>query len=123
MEEYDGIAILATNLRHTLDEAFVRRLAFSVHFPFPDEDSRRRIWSGIWPLDTPLADDLDLDTLAHDFTLSGGNIKNVALAAAFRAAADGGVVTNAHVLHAVRREFQKLGKAMSAQDLIVGGVR
>jgi SpoVK/Ycf46/Vps4 family AAA+-type ATPase len=113
MEEYEGIAILATNLRHTLDEAFVRRLAFAVHFPFPDEAGRRLIWGGIWPPETPLAADVDLDSLARRFTLSGGNIKNVALAAAFRAAADGGAVTQEHLLHAVRREFQKLGRELS----------
>jgi SpoVK/Ycf46/Vps4 family AAA+-type ATPase len=113
MEEYEGIAILATNLRHTLDEAFVRRLAFAVHFPFPDEAGRRLIWGGIWPPETPLAADVDLDSLARRFTLSGGNIKNVALAAAFHAAADGGAVTQEHLLHAVRREFQKLGRELS----------
>ena len=89
MEEYDGVAILATNLRSNLDEAFVRRLAFTVHFPFPDEADRRRIWRGIWPAATPLAADVDLDFLAAQFKLSGGNIKNIALAAAFLAAADG----------------------------------
>ena len=57
MEEYEGIAILATNLRANLDEAFVRRLAFTVQFPFPDEESRRRIWAGIWPAATPVARD------------------------------------------------------------------
>ena len=55
MEQYDGVAILATNLRQNIDEAFVRRLAFAVEFPFPDEGSRRRIWAGVWPAATPRA--------------------------------------------------------------------
>ena len=117
MEEYEGIAILATNLRQNLDESFVRRLAFTVHFPFPDEDSRRRIWAGIWPARTPLAPETDMDRLARRFKLSGGNIKNVALAAAFLAAGDGNLVTMEHLIHATRREYQKMGKVLSKTEL------
>lgn len=117
MEEYEGLAILATNLRHNLDEAFIRRLAFMIHFPAPDESSRREIWTKIWPPETPLADDVDLAFLARQFKLSGGNIKNIALAAAFLAVDDGGVVTMAHLRHATRREYQKLGKALSEAEL------
>ncbi|ABA58345.1 AAA ATPase [Nitrosococcus oceani ATCC 19707] len=117
METYEGIAILATNLRQNLDEAFVRRLAFTVHFPVPDEASRRRIWAGIWPIETPLAKEVDFDFLAQQFKLNGGNIKNIALAAAFLAAEKKGPVTMAHVLQAVRREYQKLGKPLSATEL------
>ncbi len=116
MEDYEGVAILATNLRQNLDEAFVRRLAFSINFPFPDEADRRRIWSGIWPEGISFADNVDFDLLARQFKLSGGNIKNVALAAAFLAAADGGIVNMSHLLHAVRREFQKLGKVVTEFD-------
>ena len=112
MEDYEGVAILATNLRQNLDEAFVRRLAFSINFPFPDEADRRRIWSGIWPDGMSFANNVDFDLLARQFKLSGGNIKNVALAAAFLAAADGGIVNMSHLLHAIRREFQKLGKVV-----------
>jgi AAA+ superfamily predicted ATPase len=116
MEEYEGIAILATNLRQNLDESFVRRLAFTVHFPFPDEDSRARIWAGVWPQTMPLVDDIDFHLLARQFKLSGGNIRNIALAAAFLAAEDGNMVTMAHVLHGTRREYQKMGKALSVGD-------
>lgn len=128
MEQFEGITILATNLRGNLDEAFMRRLAFTVHFPFPGEADRRRIWAGIWPVQTPLAGDVDLDFLARQFKLSGGNIKNIALAAAFLAAGEdgaspnasnghGGVVSMAHLRHATRREYQKLGKQLSADEL------
>jgi SpoVK/Ycf46/Vps4 family AAA+-type ATPase len=117
MEQYDGIVILATNLRGNLDESFTRRLAFTVHFPFPDEAARRRIWAGIWPAETPLAADVDLDLLTRRFKLSGGNIKNVALAAAFLAAADGGPVHMSHLLRAVRREYQKMGKVLTLAEL------
>jgi len=117
MEQHEGIAILATNLRGNLDEAFVRRLAFVVHFPFPEEPERRRIWEGIWPDRTLLAEDVDLDVLTRRFKVSGGNIKNVALAAAYLAAQEGSVVTMAHLLHAIRREYQKLGKVLSDAEL------
>lgn len=117
MEEYEGISILASNLRQNMDEAFVRRLAFSVHFPFPDETDRKQIWSRIWPKEMPLVDDLDLAYHASRFKLTGGNIKNVALAAAFLAASDGGLITIAHLFRATRREYQKMGKAFSETEL------
>jgi len=115
MEEFDGLAILSTNQRQNMDEAFTRRLAFTVHFPFPEEADRRRIWRIVWPPATPRATDVAADELARDLVMSGGSIKNTALAAAFYAAADGGVVTRAHVLHAARREFQKMGKVAGAR--------
>lgn len=117
IEEYDGLAILATNLRQHLDESFVRRLAFTVPFPFPDESSRRLIWTRVWPPETPLAEGVDFRFLASQFNLSGGNIKNIALAAAFLAAADGRLVTRHHLLQATRREYQKMGKMLSEADL------
>lgn len=113
MEEYEGIAILASNLRQHLDQAFLRRLGFTIHFPFPDEGSRRRIWQGAWPAETPLGDDLDFAALAREHRLAGGNIRNVVVAAAFLAAAEGGPVRQSHLLRATRREYQKLGKGIS----------
>lgn len=120
MEAHDGISILTTNLRQNLDEAFVRRLAFIVHFPAPDEAHRRKIWSCIWPEAVPLAADLDFDWLAQQFKLSGGNIKNIALAAAFLSAQTGGPVTMDHLLQAVRREYQKMGQTLTAGQLDYG---
>ena len=113
MDEFDGLAILSTNMRQNIDEAFTRRLAFTVHFPFPEEADRKRIWELIWPDALPRAADIDADLLSRELLLSGGHIKNAALAAAFYAAADGGVVTRAHVLRAANREFQKMGRVAS----------
>jgi SpoVK/Ycf46/Vps4 family AAA+-type ATPase len=110
MEEYEGIAILATNLRQHLDEAFTRRMQFIVEFPFPDEESRRRIWQVTFPVETPMAAEVDFSLLAREIKLAGGNIKNIGLAAAFYAASDGGVVGLQHLVQAARREFQKLGR-------------
>ena len=118
IEQFDGVAILATNLRQHLDDALLRRLAFCVSFPVPDEESRRRIWEVVWP-DVPRADGVDLDLLARRFPLSGGNIRNIALAASFLAAADGGVVRMDHLMHATRREYQKLGRNLGPAELTV----
>ncbi|MGH8601465.1 MAG: ATP-binding protein, partial [Gammaproteobacteria bacterium] len=117
MEQFDGIAILATNQRQNLDAAFTRRLAFTIHFPFPDEANRQQIWEGIWPVQAPVADDVDRESLASQFKLSGGNIKNIALAASFLAAEDGGPITMTHLLRATRREYQKMGKVLSEVEL------
>ena len=110
IEEYQGIAILATNLRHHLDDAFVRRMQVIVEFPFPDETHRLRLWRGMFPREAPVAPDVDFGLLARDVKLAGGNLKNVVMAAAFYAARDGGVVTMPHLLEAARREYQKLGR-------------
>ena len=113
MEEYEGVVILATNLRKNLDDAFVRRLHFTVEFPFPDEKNRRQIWEGIWPQDTPREPDLDLDSLARRFAVTGGNIRNIAVAAAFLAAHNGNLVDMGHLMRATQREYQKMGKVVA----------
>lgn len=114
MEEYAGVSILATNLRQNLDDAFVRRLQFIVEFPFPDEEYRLRIWETVFPRETPLADDVHFDLLAREVRLAGGNIKNMALAAAFYAAGAGERVRMEHLIQAVHREHQKLGRSWNS---------
>jgi SpoVK/Ycf46/Vps4 family AAA+-type ATPase len=118
MEQFEGIAILATNLRGNLDESFTRRLTFVVHFPFPDAAARREIWSRVWSPSAPLSPAACLDFLCDEFELSGGNIKNIALAAAFLAAADGGDITLRHLLRATKREYGKMGKALTDDELL-----
>lgn len=115
MEEYDGVVILATNLRKNLDEAFVRRLHVAIDFPFPEEHDRLNIWQRVFPAEAPLAD-VDLPLLARQFRLTGGNIRNVALLAAYLAAEDGGAITLDHCMRAIRREYQKLGKLVTAAE-------
>jgi SpoVK/Ycf46/Vps4 family AAA+-type ATPase len=117
VESYEGLVILATNLRQNMDDAFVRRLQFIVDFPFPDEAHRRRIWQVHFPDETPRRADVDLGYLAQRFRLAGGNIKNIVVSAAFLAAADGGAVTMGHLLHATRREHQKMGKVLTEAEL------
>lgn len=110
MEEFEGVAILATNLRRNLDEAFVRRMHAIVEFPFPDEEYRRRIWEGSFPREAPVGKDVDFATLAREVRLAGGSIKNIALAAAFSAARDGGIIDMPAMVQAIRREHQKFGR-------------
>jgi SpoVK/Ycf46/Vps4 family AAA+-type ATPase len=112
MEEYQGVVILATNLRKNMDEAFVRRLHFAIEFPFPNERDRRRIWQGVWPEATPRSSELDLNWMARQFDLAGGSIRNIAVGAAFLAAENSGTVKMFHLLHATRREYQKMGKVV-----------
>jgi hypothetical protein len=106
LEAYQGLAILATNLKSGLDDAFTRRLRFTVIFPKPDEAYRRQIWQKIFPPQTPVCD-LDHDYLAKTFKLSGGSIYNIALNAAFIAATANASITMPHVLEAVRIELSK----------------
>jgi ATP-dependent 26S proteasome regulatory subunit len=99
-----------------MDEAFVRRLHAIVDFPVPGVADRRRIWEQIWPAATPRDASVDLDLLAQRIEVTGGSIRNIALAGAFLAAADGGVVTLSHVLRSARREYQKMGKVLGAGE-------
>jgi SpoVK/Ycf46/Vps4 family AAA+-type ATPase len=116
MEEYQGIVILATNLRKNLDEAFARRMHFSVEFPLPDEADRYRIWQKSFPEAAPLSQDIGLAFMARQFKITGGNIKNIALSAAFLAAEDSKIVTMAHLIRATKREYQKMGKLCTEAD-------
>ena len=111
MEAYDGVTILATNLRSNLDEAFTRRLQFVVDFPFPDEQYRLILWRNLFPESVP-HESIDFESLARRFKLSGGNIRNVIVAACYLAANEGpdGRVTSEHISHALRRELQKMGR-------------
>jgi len=116
MEGYDGVAVLASNLKANLDEAFARRLDSVVDFPKPDEESRRQIWDRCLGQVAPRGDDLDLDFCATAFELSGGNIRNCALLAASLASARGSAIEMRDAIHAVRREYRKLGRIVSEHE-------
>ncbi|ODS24437.1 hypothetical protein AB835_03825 [Candidatus Endobugula sertula] len=110
MESYSGLSILTTNLRSSMDDAFIRRLRFIVPFPFPDETQRQRIWRQIFPAIAPTTA-IDYHKLAR-LILAGGSIRNIALHAAFRAAEEEQDITMAHLLHATRREYEKAEKTL-----------
>jgi len=109
MELFEGIAILATNLRANLDEAFTRRLDALVDFPDPEEEYRRRLWERTLGTTVPRDANLDLDFLARAFKLSGGAIRNIAVAAAYAAAEDQRAMSMADLIRATQREYLKMG--------------
>jgi hypothetical protein len=115
MEAYQGLAILTTNLKSSLDRAFQRRLRFTVNFPFPDAAQRETIWSKVFPLATP-TQDLDLSKLSQ-LNMAGGNIRNIALNAAFLAADDGTPITMSHLAEAAKLEAQKIERPLSAAEI------
>jgi SpoVK/Ycf46/Vps4 family AAA+-type ATPase len=114
MEAFEGLAILATNLRSALDRAFLRRLRFVVTFPFPGAEERAEIWRRVFPRETPLAE-FDYARLGR-LNLTGGSISNVALNASFAAVRGGGEVTMPLVLDAARAEFRKMDRPINEAD-------
>jgi hypothetical protein len=116
METFDGLAILATNLRANVDDAFVRRLDMIVDFPSPEAPLRLALWDRCLAPGVPRAADLDLDFCAQAFELSGGNIRSIALTAAYLAADSGRPVTMADLIRAVHREYRKLGRMVVASE-------
>lgn len=115
MEAYRGLAILTTNLKDNLDTAFLRRIRFIVQFPFPTAADRAAIWARIFPRTVP-TNGLDMHRLAQ-LNITGGNIRNIALRAAFLAADAGEPVGMAHVRDAAEREYAKLEKPLSPAEL------
>jgi SpoVK/Ycf46/Vps4 family AAA+-type ATPase len=107
MEQYEGIAVLASNLRHNMDPAFLRRLRFVVDFPFPEPAQRLLIWQAHLRTGAPLASTLDLPLLADRLAVAGGTIRNIVLSAAFLAAAEDVPVGMDQLLRAARREYAK----------------
>jgi len=114
MESYSGLAILATNLKSSLDSAFLRRLRFILHFPFPNAAQRKRIWERAFPPAVPRAS-LDLEFLSR-LNVAGGTIHNIALKAAFLAAGRRVPVSMDLVLEAARSEFRKLERPVNEVD-------
>jgi hypothetical protein len=116
MEAYNGLAILATNKKSSLDEAFIRRLRFIVHFPFPGTKERKAIAEKVFPASVPKGK-LDYNRLAA-LNLTGGSFHNVAINACFKAAAEGGPVTMPLILAAAKAEFQKMERPIKESDFV-----
>jgi len=120
IEQYQGLVVLATNFQENIDDAFLRRLHCVVQFPFPDERAREQIWRMQFSAKAPVAEGMDFHFLASQFLLSGGNIRNVALDAAFLAAQEGGAsgrISMDHAIEAIKREYRKQGKLVMKTDL------
>ncbi|MCA9637274.1 MAG: ATP-binding protein [Myxococcales bacterium] len=114
IESYPGVVIMASNLRKNLDDAFLRRLQVIVEFAMPSAPERAEIWRRVWPREAPLAEGLDPADLADRFEVSGGNIRNIAVGAAFAAAEEGSPITRRHVIDAARAEYLRMSKLIDA---------
>jgi hypothetical protein len=110
LEAFHGAAILTSNLETSIDPAFSRRLAFSVRFPFPDEEQRAELWRRMMPAELPLAGDVDVRALAHSFEIAGGHIRNIVLRAAYLAASrKAAALEMADLQHAAQYEYRDRG--------------
>ena len=109
LEDFDGVAVLASNLRGNLDDAFRRRIDVLIDFPVPDEAARLRLWRTCLGPHVELAGDVDLAVCAT-FDLAGGDIRNVTVGAAMAAAEAGEPIGMAHLVRAVQSEYRKLGR-------------
>jgi len=116
VESYEGCVILATNFSRNIDEAFARRIHHTLEFPLPDIEQRERIWRGMLPPAAPVASDVDFAFLARQFDLSGGNIRNIVVAAAFAAAASPRPIAMSDFINATARELQKIGRLPSRME-------
>jgi hypothetical protein len=116
LEQHDGVVILATNLSKNIDDAFARRVQFAVEFPVPAEPDRERLWRSMFPDRAPLDPGCDIGFLARQFAMTGGQIRNVSVDAAFLAAADGQRITMPLLVKAVGRQLLKQGRMPSASD-------
>ncbi|MEP7200072.1 MAG: ATP-binding protein [Chloroflexota bacterium] len=115
-EEYNGLVILASNIKKNMDEAFVRRIHFMVDFPFPEEAERYEIWRRTFPPEAPQDADIDYEFLARKFKITGGSIRNIILAAAFSAADERAPIAMRHLVRGAGYEFQKMGKLVVEGD-------
>jgi hypothetical protein len=115
-EQYNGLVILASNLPRNMDDAFVRRVHYTINFAVPEEEERLEIWRRTFPTEAPRADDLDLEFLARRLKITGGNIRNIILAAAFLAAEDNVPIGMRHLVRATGYELQKMGRMLVESD-------
>jgi shikimate kinase/IS1 family transposase len=110
IESFTGITLLTTNHETSIDPAFMRRLAFHIRVPMPDDRERQLLWRAMIPAKAARAKDLDFDALAAEFAMSGGYIKNAVLRAAYLCADEGTPITNANLLRGARAEYESMGK-------------
>lgn len=109
-EQHDGVCVLATNLLQNFDEAFRRRITYMIHLPLPDAEMRKQIWKNIFPENAPV-EDIDIDFLGENLTLSGAEIKNAAIHAAFLSAQSSEDINMSNLLKGAKLEYEKQGKA------------
>jgi SpoVK/Ycf46/Vps4 family AAA+-type ATPase len=127
VEEYSGMIILSSNLKNNMDDAFTRRLNFLINFQMPGSVERIKMWQNIWPKNIQLDEEIDISALAQELEISGGNIRNIALSASFKAVADYDeieekipkkiIINSKQLLHAVKQELRKTGRIIIHEQL------
>lgn len=116
IDEFEGVVILSSNYKKNIDEAFIRRMQFLVNFPFPDAQHRLKIWHKAFPEQLPTSDDINLKFLADNLQISGGNIRNIVINAAFLAAKNNKPISMSDLVFASKREFEKIGKPIQRSE-------
>lgn len=116
MDEFDGIIVMTTNFKQNIDDAFVRRITYIIHFPAPDSACRLELWKSVFPGEAPLDRGVDLGFLAERFEMTGAMIRSAALSAAFAAAAADRSISMADIIPAVKKQFSKFGKNVAASE-------
>ena len=117
MESFEGVVILTTNFRQSIDQAFMRRIRFKVDFATPDREQRRRLWEVLLPPGAPLEPDIRFDKVGDAYELTGGEIRNAILRAALVAAESGGPITQELLIEAAVRECQETGKVTRIEPI------
>lgn len=117
IEEYDGLIILASNLKQNMDKAFLRRFQFIIHFDLPGENERKELWHKMFPTKVPVAPDVDFNFLSKGIKMSGAHIKNMAISAAFLAAHENSSIQMKHIIRSIRKEYAKVGKMVTRDEL------
>jgi ATP-dependent 26S proteasome regulatory subunit len=113
METYDGVTLLATNIEQGLDEAFKRRVRFSVQFELPEEGERKRLWISMFPPKVPLEPNINWDLIASRFVMAGGYIKKAALRAALIAVSANRAISTNDLFEAARLEYREMGRIVA----------
>lgn len=116
MDEFNGIIVMTTNFKQNIDDAFMRRITYIIHFPAPDFDCRLSLWSAVFPPEAPLDPGVDRYFLAERFEMTGAMIRSAALTAAFTAAAADRPISMADIIPAVKKQFAKFGKTLTSAE-------
>lgn len=117
MDEFNGIIVMTTNFKQNIDDAFMRRITYIIHFPSPDRGCRLKLWSSVFPKEAPLDKSVDPMFLAERFEMTGAMIRGAALSAAFTAAAEDRSISMADIITAVKKQFAKFGKNLANTEL------
>ncbi len=117
MEAFHGMILMATNFKKNIDDAFLRRIQYVIHFPYPEYEQRLALWKNSFPKKANIDKEMEFTFLARQFELSGAMIKNIVLAAAFLAAAKEEPITMEHVTRALQTQMKKHGRTVTEEEI------